>query len=120
MITVRDVYIMAAALIGDRENDDRDERDLSAQHMKILLQEALNCENSMRERDGQEPLTVAPVLGLDDEIPYHDELVRAAFPYGLAWQYHQDAGNWVLAGQYRTMFVDAVNSNYCFTIRRRR
>ena len=120
MFTVRDVYIMAAALIGDRENDDRDERDLSVQHMKILLQEALNCENSMRERDGQELLTVAPVLGLDDEIPYHDELVRAAFPYGLAWQYHQDAGNWVLAGQYRSMFIEAVNSNHCFTMRKRR
>lgn len=118
MYTVRDVYIMAAALIGDRENDDRDERDLSVQHMKILLQEALNCENSMRERDGQELLTVAPVLGLDDEIPYHDELVRAAFPYGLAWQYHQEAGNLGLSAQYRNMFVAAVNANHCYQVRR--
>lgn len=118
MFTVRDVYIMAAALIGDRENDDRDERDFAIPYMNILLQEALNCENSMRERDGQELLTVAPILGLDDEIPYHDELVLAAFPYGLAWQYHQDAGNLGLSAQYRNMFVAAVNANYCYQVRR--
>ena len=117
-MTVREIYKLAAALIGDKENADRDERDLAPQYMTILLQEALNCENSMRERDEQEPLTVAPVLGLDDEVPYHDELARAAFPYGVAWQYHQDAGNWVLAGQYRSMFVEAVNSSHCFTMRK--
>ena len=47
-------------------------------------------------------------------------IVLAAFPYGLAWQYHQDAGNWALAGQYRSMFIEAVNSNHCFTMRKRR
>lgn len=119
-MTVRDIYILAAALIGDRENDDRDERDLAPSYMTILLQEALNCENSIRERDGQELLTVAPVLGLDDEIPYHDELVRAAFPYGLAWQYHQEAGNLGLSAQYRNMFIEAVNRNYCFLVRKHR
>lgn len=117
-MTVREVYVTAAAFIGDRENDDLDERDLTVPYMAVLLQESLNCENSMRERDGQDPLPSAPVLGLDDEIPYHDSLVRGALPYGLAWQYHQEAGNLSLASQFRNMFIDAVGSNYCFSVQR--
>ena len=117
-MTVREVYVIAAAFIGDRENEDLDERDLSVPYMTVLLQESLACENSMRKRDGQEQLAVAPVLGLDDEVPYHNELVRGAFPYGLTWQYHQDSGNLSLAAQYRNMFVEAVNSNYCFSMRK--
>lgn len=115
---VRDIYILAAALIGDRENDDVDERDMTVPYMTVLLQESLDCENSMRERDGQELLPAAPILGLDSEVPYHDALVRGAFPYGLAWQYHQEAGNLSLASQYRNMFIDAVNRNYCFSVRK--
>jgi len=117
-MTVREIYVNAAALIGDRENDDADERDMTVPYMTVLLQEALNCENSMRERDGQELLSVAPILGLDDEVPYHDALVRGAFPYGLAWQYHQEAGNLSLSSLYRNMFIDAVNGSACFSIGR--
>ena len=119
-MTVREVYVLGAALIGDREYDDADERDFSPPYMTIMLQESLNCENSMRERDGQELLAAAPILGLDDEIPYHDDLVRAAIPYGLAWQYHQEAGNLGLAAQYRNMFIEAVNRNHCFHMRNRK
>ena len=119
-MTVREIYVNAAALIGDRENDDADERDLTVPYMTVLMQEALNCENSMRERDGQELLPVAPILGLDDDVPYHDALVKGAFPYGLAWQYHQEAGNLGLAAQYRNMFIEAVNRNYCFLVRKHR
>ena len=118
-MTVRDIYILGAAMVGDRENDGRDERDFSVPYMNILLQEAFNCENSMRERDGQSLLLTAPIISsIDDEVPYHDELVRAAMPYGLAWKYQQEAGNNGLASQYRNMFIDAVNRNYCFCVRK--
>jgi hypothetical protein len=120
MLKVKDVYVLAAALIGDRENDDKDERDFTIPYMNILLQEALECENSIRAIRGEEELAAAPILGLDDEIPYHDQLVMAAFPYGLAWQYHQEAGNLGLASQYRNMFIEAVNRNYCFVVRKHR
>ena len=118
-MTVREVYIMAAALVGDHENDDQDELKFAVPYMNILMQEAFECENSMRERDGQEPLEQAPyVSNIDNGIPFHDALVRAAFPYGLAWQYHQEAGNLSLASQYRNMFIDAVDRNYCFRMRK--
>lgn len=117
-MTVRDVYILAASLIGDRENDDKDEHDFTVPYMTILLQEALETENSIRAANDEEELTVAPILGMDDEIPYHDKLVRAAFPYGLAWEFHQDSGNLGLAAQYRDLFVDAVERYRCYTVRR--
>lgn len=117
-MTVREIYVTAAAFIGDRENDDADERDLSIPYMNVLLQEAFECENSIRAKNGDRELDSAPyVTTLDDSIVYSDALVRGAFPYGLAWQYHQEAGNNGLASQYRNMFIEAVNRNYCYGVR---
>ena len=119
-MTVREVYVVAAAFIGDRENDDLDERDLTIPYINVLLQEALNCENSIRAKNGDRELESAPyVTDLDDALVYHDSLVRSAFPYGLAWQYHQEAGNLSLASQYRNMFIDAVDRNFCFRVRKK-
>lgn len=121
MFTARDIYVIAASLIGDRENDDKDERDLTIPYMNILLQESLECENSIRAAHGEPILGAAPVIeDLENGLVYHDQLVRAAFPYGLAWQYHQEAGNLGLAAQYRNMFIEAVNRNYCYVVRRYR
>lgn len=120
-MTVQDIYIIAAALVGDRENDDPDERDFAIPYMNVLMQEALATENTMRVRDGQEILTAAPtVTSITDEVAYHDNLCRVAFPYGLAWLYHQEAGNLGLAAQYRNMFIDAVNGAHCYTMRKYR
>ena len=109
-LTVRDVYVIAAAFIGDREDDDRDEKDFAPIYMKVLLQESLPAENRIRIAEGMQELTVAPMPGIDDVIPYSDKIVRGALPYGLAWQYHQDAGNNQLAAMYRNMFVDGVEN----------
>jgi len=120
MLTVRDVYILAASLIGDHENDDYDERDFSIQYMNILLQEALGAENSIRSCHGEPLLGAAPLVeDLENGLVYHDSLVRGAFPYGLAWQYHQEAGNLSLAAQYRNMFIDGVNNATMFTVVRK-
>ena len=109
-LTVHDVYVIAAAFIGDRENDDQDEIDFSPIYMKVLLQEALSAENQIRVAEGMTELQVAPILGIGDVIPYSDKIVRGALPYGLAWQYHQDAGNLSLASQYRNMFIEGVEN----------
>ena len=121
MFTVKDVYVLAAALVGDHENDDEDEKDFAVPYMNILLQEALNCENSIRLAHGEPVLGAAPVVeDIENGLVYHDQLVRAAFPYGLAWQYQQEAGNLSLAAQYRNMFIEAVESCRCYIVRKRR
>lgn len=118
-MTVRDIYILGAALVGDRENDDPDEMTFAIPYMNLLMQEALDTENTMRRRDGQEQLAAAPIVtDLSDEVPFHDVLCRVAFPYGLAWQYQQEAGNFSLSAQYRNMFIDTVENNRCFFMER--
>jgi hypothetical protein len=109
-MTVHDVYVIAAAFIGDRENDDKDERDFAPIYMKVLLQEALPAENLIRISEGMEELDQAPTPGIDEVVPYSDKIVRGALPYGLAWQYHQDAGNNQLAAAYRNMFIEGVEN----------
>ena len=109
-LTVYDVYVIAAAFIGDRENDDQDEIDFAPIYMKVLLQEALPTENRLRVAEGMTELTIAPTPGINDTIPYSDKIVRGALPYGLAWQYHQDAGNLSLATEYRNMFIDGLEN----------
>jgi hypothetical protein len=119
MLTVNDIFILAAALVGDHENDDQDEKNFAVPYLNILLQECLNVENDLRERDKMELLPAAPVItSTEDEVPYHDDLCRVALPYGLAWQYQQEAGNLSLAAQYRNMYIEAVDSKRCFFMRR--
>ena len=119
-MTAREVYILAASLIGDRENDDQDERHFAIPYLTILLQEALGTENTMRIRDGEPVLDTAQIVAsLDDELVYHDVITRVALPYGLAWLYHQEAGNLSLASQYRNMFIDTLESNQCFNVVRK-
>jgi hypothetical protein len=121
MFTVKDIYVLGAALIGDHEGDDPDEELFAIPYMNILLQESLGCENSIRAAHGETELTAAPIVtSIEEELEYHDQLVRAAFPYGLVWQYHQEAGNHGLAAQYRNMFIDAVNGCYCYSMRKYR
>ena len=118
-MTVKDIYIIAAALVGDRENDDPDALEFSIPYINLLLQESLSCENSLRRRDGQEQLAEAPTMtDITNDVPYHDVLCRVAIPYGLAWQYHQESGNLGLSAQYRNMYIEAVNANRCFFMRR--
>lgn len=61
-MNVREVVKMAAALVGDHLGDDPDELELAVPYMNILLQESMACENSMREQDGDPPLTDAPYV----------------------------------------------------------
>lgn len=120
-MTVKDIYVLGASLVGDHDGDDQDEELFAIQYLNILMQESLECENSMRERDGQAVLAAAPIVtSTTDEVPYHEQLLRAAFPFGLAWQYHQEAGNLSLASQYRNTYIDAVNRYYCYRMRRSR
>lgn len=117
MFTVKDVYRMAIALVGDLDTGKDDEEKLTIQYMNILLQEALDTENSIRAAHGEPELGAAPVVeDIENGLVYHDSLVRSAFPYGIAWQFHQDAGNLGLASQYRNLFADAVERNNCFIL----
>lgn len=110
-MTGKDLYILASSTLYEGENEDLDSKKFSVQFLNILLQEALNVENSIREAEGVEKLGQAPLLqNLDEEIPYHDSIVRTAFPYGLAWQYRQEAMDNYWATIYRNLFTEALQN----------
>lgn len=52
--------------------------------LNTILSECLSRENSLRYRDGMEELTEAPnIQGMEETVPYHEELVRNVVPYGV-------------------------------------
>jgi hypothetical protein len=52
--------------------------------LNTILSECLSRENSLRYRDGMEELTEAPnIQGMEETVPYHEELVRNVLPYGV-------------------------------------
>lgn len=110
-MTGKALYILASSTLYEGENEDLDSKKFSVPFLNILLQEALNVENSIREAEGAELLGQAPLLqSLDDDIPYHDEVVRVAFPYGLAWQYRQEAMDNYWATIYRNLYTEALQN----------
>jgi hypothetical protein len=52
--------------------------------LNTILSECLSRENSLRYRDVMEELTEAPnIQGMEETVPYHEELVRNVLPYGV-------------------------------------
>lgn len=52
--------------------------------LNTILSECLSRENSLRYRDGMEELAEAPnIQGMEETVPYHEELVRNVLPYGV-------------------------------------
>lgn len=105
-----DIYTNASAtLFIDTGKNVKDEQ-FTVRFLNILLQESLPYENNLREFNGEDKLTAAPVLtNLDESIPYHDEITRLAFPYGLAALYQQEELDAYQASTYRQQYLMALN-----------
>lgn len=115
-MTGKELYVMASATLYEADGEDLDSKKFSVPFLNILLQEALPVENSIREAEGMEPLGQAPFIrSLDEEIPYHDSITKGALPYGLAWQYRQEAMDNYWGTIYRNLFTDALKSAAMFS-----
>lgn len=78
----------------------------------IILQEALETENSIRRFNDEPELTKAQkVTSGSDVLTYHDEIVTGAFPYGIAAQAYNDDDNDYRANKYRQMFIAGLQSS---------
>lgn len=109
-MTGKDLYILASSTLYEGDGEDLDSKKFSVPFLNILLQEALPVENGLREAEGAEKLGQAPLLqSLEEDIPYHDRLLRVAIPYGLAWQYRQEAMDNYWATIYRNLFTEALD-----------
>ena len=72
----------AAALIS--ETDTEDYKEIALIQINILLDETWKQNNRMRKAAGLEETGRADLESLGAEIPWEEELVRNALPWGLA------------------------------------
>lgn len=72
----------AAALIS--ETDTEDYKEIALIQINILLDETWKQNNRMRKAAGLDEMGRADLESLGAEIPWEEELVRNALPWGLA------------------------------------
>jgi hypothetical protein len=110
-MTAQQIYEMASSFLYERDGDDTDSKDFALGFLNVLLQEALETENSIRRFKGVEELTEAPYLAaLSDTINYDGAITRGALPYGLASFYYVEAMDNFQSENYRGKFIAALNA----------
>ncbi len=84
-MTVKECYEQAVAVIPEKPEDNVDMQKFAVTWCNLLLAETLPYENVYRKGKELPKLSSVPkVTGENEEIPYNDTMVRAAFPYGMA------------------------------------
>lgn len=84
-MTVKECYEQAVSFIPEIPEDNTDMQKHMVTWCNVLLSESLNCENIYRRVNKiEELLKPLKVEVQDDEIPYNENLVSMAFPYGMA------------------------------------
>ena len=110
-MTGQEISELASSFLYEADGEDQESKKYSVGFLNILLQEALDTENSIRQHEGRETLKTAPYLKtLDETIDYHDSITRAALPYGVAAQFFQEAMDNFQAENYRAKYIAALNA----------
>ena len=84
-MTVKECYEHAVSFLPEKPEENTEMQKFAVVWCNILLAETMRNENVCRKAKGQEELKKVPLVkNGEDEIPYDEEMVRAAFPYGMA------------------------------------
>ena len=91
-MTVRECYEIALSFLPEKPEDNPDMQRFMVAWCNVLLGEMLGYENTYRKANKLSEVVALPVLMEKDEvIPYNENLVRAAFPYGMArWMFREN------------------------------
>ena len=82
--TAQQVFNMTIGLMNEDINNSPSFKTFFIPTLNTILGETLEQENILRYREGVEELTAAPFLeNMDDEFPYHEELLRNVVPWGV-------------------------------------
>ena len=107
-MTVYELLTAAAALFF--ETDLSGYSDLALPFVNMLLNECFETNNRIRRRNGKEGLLSAPVLtNLYEVIPYEEQLVRLALPYGLAAKLIYDEQDSARMNYFMSEYTSRVN-----------
>lgn len=84
-MTVAQVYKAGLSLIQQPVIDNKDFEQFAVDWINVALADAFEVENSIRQYDGETPLSEPPELAqLSDEVPYNWKITRLAFPKKIA------------------------------------
>jgi hypothetical protein len=82
--TAQQVFDITLGLMIETGTSSSDYKNNFLPILNTVLSECLGVENALRYRDGMEELAEAPELArMDEEVPYHAELIRKVIPYGV-------------------------------------
>ena len=84
-MTADDLYGAALALMAESRDRAKGYRDKLVPLVNLLLAGAYPAEQALRRARGHPPLAALPRIATEgEELPYREELLAGARPYGLA------------------------------------
>lgn len=108
-MTVKECYEQAVSFIPEVPEDNVDMQKHMVTWCNVLLAETFPHENIFRRGKKLPELErVLSVENEEDEIPYNDRMVRAAFPYGMARWIFRENDDVSGSHEYYQLYVNAL------------
>ncbi len=91
-MTVKECFEHAMSMVPEEGKENPELLKFAVMWCNLLLAETIRHENLWRRINGIEELREVPKLNSEnEEIPYNEEMVKAAFPYGMArWIFREN------------------------------
>lgn len=111
-MTANQIFETAAAYLTQSMADSDDLAEFVPMWLSVLLAESLPTENQLRRWEGREELAAAPLVTagtMGEDIPYHEDILRIALPYGLAGDFWRDDDDDYRANDFRARYISALS-----------
>lgn len=109
-MTVKECYEQAVSFIPEIPEDNTEMQKHMVTWCNVLLAETFPHENIFRRGKKLPELErVLSVENEEDEIPYNDRMVRAAFPYGMARWIFRENDDVSGSHEYYQLYVNALS-----------
>lgn len=109
-MTATEVFALAAGYLTQSVEDSEDLAPFVPGWLNVLLAECLPTENQLRRFEGQDELPAAPRVTAETmgaPLPYHEDILRTALPYGLASDFYRDDDNYYCQ-DFRARYIAAL------------
>jgi len=111
-MTVIECFEQALGFVPELLEESVDTRKFAVTWCNILLAETMRNENIFRKANGIDEIKKVPqVYSENDEIPYNEEMVRAAFPYGMARWIFRENDDISGSHEYYQLYTAALSEN---------
>ena len=109
-----EVLKLAYDILSESEADNADFTGFAPGILTVLLAETFAANNNLRLSKGLKELTEMPLITAEtmtEDLPYEQELLLTALPYGICEKYADSDGDTARTGYFNSLYVNAVN--YC-------